>query len=356
VNTEGYSTLWRFYDIVVEEQSTFDPDIIKSMDDVRAMGFEINVTSEFLIAPMVTRNPAFLPPPSNPPGDMQLAWYRGADVYLVVLDDAPVLDLSGVEPSVATVNVTLILDIDGEPYPAQRPIMEGLPNDGNHSAVWSVVWASDGNGYRQGRFRSIQQLVERGWSFETSGEAILGGFVAGPVNVPAWKPDRFTFVVGPVVDEDNRPLKGASVRVSMGVEVVEGLTDASGLLEFEVDSRWNDQTVTTFVSRNGFLNNEFPAEIVDYEHYLPAGGYVPPMVSEDTGASIDMLTAVMLAVVLIVVVVIVLAIGRGSSRDRGSITEEEADEIFSDDTVDGEVDEAEVDEAEPDHDELSEKS
>ena len=107
------------------------------------------------------------------------------------------------------------------------------------------------------------------------------------------------------------------------------------------------QTVITFVSREGFLNNEFPAEIVDYEHYLPAGGYVPPMVSKDSGASIDMLTAVMLTVVLIVVIIIVLAIGRGRSQDRGSITEEEADEIFSDDTVDGDADEAG-----PDHDEL----
>ena len=340
VDTQGYSTLWQFYDIVVDDETTFDPDVIKSMEDVRAMGFEMNASSEFIIAPMVTRGPAFLPPPSNPPGDMRMAWYRGADVYLVVLDNGPVLEQSDGAPSVATVNVTLILGPDGEPYPSQRPIMEDLPDDGNYSSVWSVVWASDGDGYRQGRFRSIQQLEERGWKVETSGELILGGFVAGPVNVPAWKPDRFTFVVGPVLNEDGKALKGANVRVSMGSEVVEGPTDGSGRVEFEVDNSWNDQTVTTFVSRAGYLSNEFPAEIIDYEHYQPAGGYVPPMVLEDNGASIDWLTAVMLAVVLIVVVVIVLAFGRDRSRDRGTITEEEADEIFSDDTEDGEDDEA----------------
>ncbi len=338
VDTQGYSTLWQFHDIVVDDEAAFDPDIIKSMDDVRAMGLPISATSEFIIAPMVTRDPAFLPPPSNPPGSMRMAWYRGADVYLVVLDDGPVLEGSDGEPGVATVNVTFILDPDGEPYPDQRPIMGDLPEDGNYSAVWSVVWASDGDGYRPGRFRSIQQLVERGWSFETSGEGILGGFVAGPVNVPVWKPDRFTFVVGPVVNEDDKPLKGATVRVSMSVEVVEGLTDAFGLVEFEVDSSWNDQTVTTFVSRASYLSNEFPAEIVDYEHYRPAGGYVPPMVMEDTGTSIDWFMAVMLAAVLLFIVVIVLAFGRGRSQERGTITEEEADEIFSDDPGDVEDD------------------
>ena len=218
VNTQGYSTLWCFYNVVVEDESAFEPDVIKSMDDVLALGFDIEPTFEYIVAPMVPYDPVFLPAPSKPPGEgLALTWYKGADVYLVVLGPVPKGNdtKDGAVPSLRTVNLTVLLDEDGKPYTDQWPIMEDLPEDSNYSMVWSVVWASGGDGYRPGRLRTTQQLRERGWSFEPSGQLILGGFVAGPINVPAWRPERFTFVVGPVVDEDGDPVKGASVRVTI---------------------------------------------------------------------------------------------------------------------------------------------
>ncbi len=260
VETEGYSTTWRFRDVIVVNEAAFDPDAIKSMDDVRAMGFTINETNDLMLAPMITRDAIFRPLPSNPPGEgLMMVWYKGTPVYLNVLDpEGDAIEGFGMPQgdggtwSFRTVNLTQILDPDGQPYSEDRPILETLPDDeDNYTVAWSVVEASGGDGYRQGRFRTREQLEDRGWSFNVTGAVRLGGFVAGPINVPAWKPERFSFIVGPVVDEDGRALKGVDVRVSRGVEVVQGRTGSDGKVSFEVNSTWNDQTVRRSCPRTG---------------------------------------------------------------------------------------------------------
>jgi hypothetical protein len=341
VETTGYSTTWRFYDIVVEDVTSFDPDVIKSMDDVRALGLTINSTVDRMVAPMITKDAVFKPVPSSPPGEgLELVWYQGTGVYLNVLKpDGGLMWAVGTGDDVTigydTVNATIILDPDGDPYPGDRPILETLPTDeANYSVGWATVEASGGDGYRQGRFRTRQQLSERGWSFEPSGGIVLAGFVAGPINVPAWKPDRFTFVVGPVVDEDGKAIKGVDVRVSRGVEVVQGRTDGDGLVAFQVNSTWNDETVQTFLSKEGFTNSNHPAEIADYEHYIPLGGYVPPMVRTDDGGGLEGITSFALVGILVVVLFIIVLLIKGRGDEGPSISEEEADEIFSDEVSD----------------------
>jgi hypothetical protein len=340
VETEGYSTTWRFWDIIVVDEGAFDPDVIKSMDDVRSLGFPINSTDEVMIAPMITRNALFKPLPSNPPGEgLMMVWYHGTPVFLNVLDpEGETVQGGGIPPgdggllTYRTVNLTRISDPDGTPYPGERPILETLPTDEvNYTVAWSIVEARGGEGYRQGRFRTREQLEERGWSFERTGDVLLGGFVAGPINVPAWKPERFTFIVGPVEDEDGKALKGVEVRVSRGVEVVQGRTGADGRVSFEVNSTWNDQTVQTFLSKKDFYNSKVPAEIRDYEHYIPLGGYVPPMVRVDDGGDIEGAATFALVGVLVIVLFISILLVQGRARDRPSITDEEADEIFSED-------------------------
>ena len=349
VETEGYATLWRFYDVIVEDEAAFDPNVIKSMDDVRAMGFAINTTVEFMVAPMLTRDPVFQPVPSNPPGEgLMLVWYRGAGVYLDVLESDILMPQLGYDgnawENLRTVNITVIVDGEGTPYPGERPILDILPSDeANYSAVWALVEASGGEGYRQGRSRTLGQLRERGWSLNTSGDRRLAGFVAGPVNVPAWKPDRFTFVVGPVVDEDGRPLRGVEVRVSRGVEVVQGRTDAEGKVSFEVNSTWNGETVQTFLSKDGYYNSNIPAEIEDYEHFVPSGGDVPPMVSEDDGEGLEGLATFALAGVLVVVLFVIALLLKGRSGERPSISDEEADEILSDELEEDQMGAGEAD-------------
>ncbi|UCC92441.1 MAG: Ig-like domain-containing protein [Thermoplasmata archaeon] len=337
VETQGYSTTWRFHEIIVEDEAAFEPDVIKSMDDVRAMGFTINATNDQMVAPMITKDAVFLPVPSNPPGEgLMLVWYQGTGVYLNVLKPEGGLMIGTIRGNNAsmtykTVNVTVIMDPDGVPYPNERPILETLPTDEtNYSIGWEIVEASGGEGYRHGRFRTRVQLEERDWSFEPSGNIILAGFVAGPINVPAWKPERFTFVVGPVVDEEGNALKGVEVRVSRQVEVVQGRTDAEGKVSFEVNSTWNDQTVQTFLSKEGFFNSNFAAEIVDYEHYVPLGGYVPPMVREDDGGGLEGASSFALVAILVIVLFIIALLIKGRGDEGPSISDEEADEILSD--------------------------
>ncbi len=344
VETEGYSTTWRLFDIIVEDETTFEPDLIKSMEDVRAMGFVINATSQYIMAPMITRDTVFRPVPSNPPGEgLRMVWYEGTGVYLNVLEPEFSVPSSAQDPPVnmlvRRVNATVILDPEGVPYADQQPILETLPTDeANYSVAWSIIEASGGDGYRQGRFRTREQLEERGWSFEASGTVILSGFVAGPINVPAWKPDRFTFQVGPVKDEDGKALKGVDVRISMDLEVVRGRTDSSGLVTFEVNSTWNDQTVQTFLSKTDYFNSEFAAEIEDYEHYIPLGGYVPPMVRKDDGGGLEGATAFALVGVLVIVLFVVAVLLKGRGSEQRAITEEEADEIFGRDHGNGDDD------------------
>jgi len=314
------------------------------------MGFTINATDDYMVAPMITRDALFKPAPSKPPGEgLEMVWYNGAGVYLNVLDpDGEVLAGAGMpqggEGSYGfhTVNATRIVDPNGIAYPNERPILETLPTDeDNYSVVWSIVEASGGDGYRQGRFRTREQLDERRWSFNEAGMMILAGFVAGPINVPAWKPDRFTFTVGPVLDESGKAIKGVDVRISRGVEVVQGRTDAEGKVSFEVNSTWNDETVQTFLSKTGFFNSNFAAEIREYEHYIPLGGYVPPMVRVDDGDGLEGATTLALVGVLVIVLIVIAILIKGRGAKDASISEEEADEIFSDGKEDG------VDEEDP---------
>ena len=330
VNTQGYATTWRFIDVVVEDEASFDPDVLKSLDDVLAAGFTLNETGERLVAPMVTKGAMFRPLPSNPPGEgLVMVWYKGSDVYLDVLDPDGSSLLADGTPR--TIDLLVVVGPDDEPYEGERPIIRVLPSDEtNYSVVWSVVEATDGDGFRAGRFRTRQQLVERGWSLEASGDTVLGGFVAGPLNVPAWKPDRFNFTVGPVTDEDGHKLKGVEVRISRGVEVVTGTTGPGGTVTFEVDNTWNGETVRAYLSKEGYDNSDFPAEVVEYERFVPSGGYVPPMVDSGAGGELDGAIVMALAGVVVIVLVAIVLLARGRRVDEPSITEAEADEIFSD--------------------------
>jgi hypothetical protein len=337
VSTDGYATTWRLFNIIVADETDFEPDVVKSMDDVNAMGYLINATDEYMVAPMITKSAVFKPAPSSPPGEgLELVWYFGTGVYLNVLKpDGGIMWGSGIGDNVTvgydTVNATIIIDEDGIPYPNERPILETLPTDeANYSVAWSLVHASGGEGYRQGKYRTREQLRPRGWSFNTSEDIILAGFVAGPINVPAWKPDRFTFVVGPVVDEDGKAIKGVDVRISRSVEVVQGMTDADGRVAFEVNNTWNGETVQTFLSKDGFFNSNFAAEIVEYEHYIPLGGYVPPMVLVDDGGGFEDATSYALVGILVIVLFVIALLIKGRGGEEASISDEEADEIFSD--------------------------
>ena len=136
-------------------------------------------------------------------------------------------------------------------------------------------------------------------------------------------------MVGPVKDEDGRVLGGANVRVVQDIDVVEGSTDAEGKVEFEVDHTWSGETVQCFISKEGYDTIRFPAEISDYEFFVPLGGYVPPMVRSDAGTSIEGATTMAIAAVVLMVLVMVVLLVRGRGDRAVSITEEEADEILS---------------------------
>jgi hypothetical protein len=339
VDSVDYSPLWRFFDVVIEDEASFEPDTIKSMDDVRSLGFTIKETDEFLLAPMVARDHTFMPVPSNPPGDgLEQVWYEGMGLYIVLLGNTTLVH-EGPGTSVWTIettNLTYLLDPAKAVYPNQRPILHELPDDEGYSPLWEHVYMEGGDGFRPDRFRSVEQLLERGWTVDSTSGGILGGFVAGPINVPAWKPANFTFMVGPVMDEDGNRIRGAEVRVSRGVEVITGTTDKQGLVSFEVESAWNGKTVQTFISKEGYFTVNFPAEIVDYETFVPSGGYVPELASEEDGGGFDGGTALALGGVLVIVLVVFAMLMRGRRTEGPSITEEEADEIFSDEDSDEE--------------------
>ncbi len=334
VESDGYCPIWRVHEVVVVDETAFQPDVIKSLADVHDLGWTINVTDEYMVAPMVTREPLFLPAPSNPPGEgLVRAWYRGADVHLVHLayirpENLTEVDGGQVVPT-ATTNLTVLVDELGQPLSGQRPILGSIPGEEGYTPVWSVVHASGGDGFRPDRFRTHEQLEARGWGLEPSGDWRLGGFVAGPVNTPAWKPQRFTFVVGPVRDQDGGAVRGAVVRVSRGIEVVQGTTDPEGLVSFEVNSTWNDQVVQVFVSKAGYEAFNFPAEIHGYERFEPSGGYVPEMVRVDDDGGLGASAAYAVVGLLVLAGVVLLLLGRGRKGRHPTLTEEEVDEIFA---------------------------
>ena len=175
-----------------------------------------------------------------------------------------------------------------------------------------------------------------------AGEWRLGGYVAGPVNTPAWRPKRFTFVVGPVRDQDGNAVAGALVRVTSGIEVVEGRTDSEGMVSFEVNNTWNDKVVQVFVSRSGYHTFSFPAEIHGYESFEPSGGYVPEMVREDANGGLGAVEGYVLAGLMALAIVVLFALSRRRGSPGPRISADEVDEIFSDEELmEGDLDEEE---------------
>jgi hypothetical protein len=291
VDSEGYRPIWRIHDIVVEDVENFQTEIIKSMDDVRDMGYEIRATEELMLAPMVPEGSRFLPEGSNPPGgSLQMVWYRGIGVYLAVLS-GPQSEDALIDPAsqeLRSTDLVVIVDDKGQPKAQQKPILMTLPDMEGYTPVWSIVHASGGEGFRPDRFRNVSTLLGRGWTLLPAEQLTAGAFLAGPTNVPAWRPENFTFYVGPVVDDEGKTVKGAKVRVSREFEVIENTTDSQGMAGFDVPYRWNDQTLRVIVSKDGYVTVDLTAEIEDYEHFEPSGGSLPELVSEDSDEAIPM--------------------------------------------------------------------
>ena len=335
VDPEGYSPLWRIHDVLVEDESAFEPDVIKSVSDIEARGMSVTPRDDYLIAPMVTHDATFMPGRMDPPGGgLVRAWYGGAGVYLVLLanetDTARILDEGTLE--LATVDLVVTVDEGGEPHAGERPILTSHPGIEGHSVVWSVVHASGGEGYREGRFRTEGQLLDKGWSLEATGALTLGAFVAGPTNTPPWSPEAFDFSVGPVLDEDGEPVEGATVRVLRDIEVLEARTDRDGYATFaEVNDTWNDEDVRLIVAKDGYVSIDIPAQIRDYERFVPSGGVLPDLVSEGGDDNLSEGSVYALVGMLAVAVVVMFALISSRSRQRRDVTEDEVDEIFSED-------------------------
>jgi hypothetical protein len=262
-------------------------------------------------------------------------WYEGTGVLLVDLGYGSTIEVVSSGDGQGTVtgstpDLIVLVDEEGVPYPDQAPILASHPGLEGYSPYWRVVHASGGAGYQVDRFRSRAQLEDRGWTVsETPAGFVVGGFVAGPLNTPAWKPPRFTFTVGPVVDGDGDPVGGASVRISRGVEVVEGLTDAEGMVSFEVNSTWNGKTVQGFVSKKGYDTVTFPADVSNYEDFEPSGGFVPWLQRQDSESGLQSGTVLALGAVLVIAVLAFLFLLSGREGRARGLTEAEADAIFS---------------------------
>jgi hypothetical protein len=122
----GYSDLWQVMFVTVPED--FEPDSIKSADDVMAMGYEITPTDMFVNCPIVDHGTMLT---GGEP--LTQGWYKGEQVFYPDF---------GLNPALAIPIWVFATGVDADGNPqfveGQNNVIDSVPGDPGYSAFWRV--------------------------------------------------------------------------------------------------------------------------------------------------------------------------------------------------------------------------
>ena len=148
---EGYSDLWEV--ILVTVPDGYEPDSIRSMDELMAAGYDMMAAGILVNCPIVPEGSTF-------EGDEQLTqgWYKGEDVYYPDF---------GMNPATAIPIWAFItgMDADGNPQfvEGQRNVIDSVPGDVGYSAFWRVNLVVVPAGYEANSIRSAHDVMNSGY-------------------------------------------------------------------------------------------------------------------------------------------------------------------------------------------------
>ncbi len=141
----------------------------------------------------------------------------------------------------------------------------------------------------------------------------LGGLDTGTLTVTV-EAVQFALVVGPLVDDEANPVPGASVRITWGGQVFQGVTGASGLVEIEVDAGAIGSGVTVRVEKDGYETQEYGTTITSGRRLERSPDpmvleEVAPPPSDGRGGFAAWEWAVLLPVLVVVLVILMYLFG-----------------------------------------------
>ena len=147
----GYSDLWQVMFVTVPDD--FEPDSIKSAEDVMAMGYEITPTNMFVNCPIVDHGTKL---EGGEP--LTQGWYKGEQVFYPYF---------GLNPAVAIPIWVFATGVDADGNPqfveGQNNIIDSVPGDPGYSAFWRVNLVIVDEGYEPNSVTSRDDLEGMGY-------------------------------------------------------------------------------------------------------------------------------------------------------------------------------------------------
>jgi hypothetical protein len=147
----GYSDLWEVNLVTVPEE--YEPDSLKSREDVEASGYETMVPGLLVNCPIV-------PEGTTLEGGEELVqgWYKGEPVFYPDFGENPATTLP------IWVFITG-MDADGNPQfmEGQNNVIDAVPGDAGYSAFWQVNLVTVDEGYEANTIKSAADALASGF-------------------------------------------------------------------------------------------------------------------------------------------------------------------------------------------------
>jgi hypothetical protein len=147
----GYSDLWEVNLVTVPED--YEPDSLKSREDVEASGYKTMVPGLLVNCPIV-------PEGTTLEGGEELVqgWYKGEPVFYPDFGENPATTLP------IWVFITG-MDADGNPQfvEGQNNVIDAVPGDAGYSAFWQVNLVTVGEGYEANTIKSAADALASGF-------------------------------------------------------------------------------------------------------------------------------------------------------------------------------------------------
>ena len=172
---DGYSDLWEVHLVVVPDG--YEPDSIKSREEVEAAGYEEMVPGLFVNCPVVAEGTTL-----EGGEELVQGWYKGDPVFYP--------DFGGNPPAAVPIWAFITgMDADGNPQfvDGQHNIIDTVPGDTGYSAFWRVNLVTVPDGYEPDSVKSAADVRSGDFTITETDLVVNcpGGRVLASVSQPA---------------------------------------------------------------------------------------------------------------------------------------------------------------------------
>jgi hypothetical protein len=287
MNTTYYTALFN-YEFVVADGTTgaHNPEYAKELLKLADKGF-IDILNQVDILPSIKVTPAA--DATDVPIETMITVQFENDINFTDLEANGLLTVDGVAGTLTYDNETFTVTFDPT---------NDLDYDTTYTArLNNAVTYADGSSILREDYN---------WSFTTEEEVIIVTDI--------------TLKIGPILDEDDEPLKNAKVTITLGNKTYSGLTDAEGMAEIVVPAdEFSAGTYDIKVTKDGY-------EDLKFDGTLDSDGNVTSAIPDMKESKEDEENYTLLIIAIIIVILIVIILLALAARRKAPAEEEEEEE------------------------------